>query len=386
MKPMRLLAPFTAIIMALTACTIEPPLHLPAETVVVDLPIVITDLEVVWSLNVDWESEWFYPWEQEDIDRWGELSYPMPRSYEIRRYFLGSRPGSAHTTVDGTTLLTTTYRSKYDFGYYDLLAWSNIYSPDQTQVVVIDDSNLDYVWATTTRSRYPLNIPALKDQALPHNHPEIFYSAYEQDVHISNNKEDYDYYDEVENVWVKHLKCEMQPLVFIYLVQVIVHNNSDGRIVGPSQSTVITGVASGVNVTTGATGHESTNVIFDMRMKKDLPYRNGARADIMGGKLTTFGLCDMPSWSRSRGQAFAGRADVDNYMMLGLHFINGADSTFVYPITDQMRRQPHGGIITIEILADTITVPIKPGGGGGGSMFDPNVNPYEPGDTTEIEI
>ena len=51
-----------------------------------------------------------------------------------------------------------------------------------------------------------------------------------------------------------------------------------------------------------------------------------------------------------------------------------------------MRRQPHGGIITIEIAADTITVPVSPGGGGGGSMFDPNVNPYEPEEPTEIEI
>lgn len=385
MSAMRLLAPLAAVLMSATSCTIEPPLHLPAETVVVDLPIVITDLEVVWNLDVDWQSEWFYPWEQEDVDLYGDLSYPVPRSYEIRRYFLGELPGGEHTTVDGTTLLTTTYRSKYNFGYYDLLAWSNIYSPDQTQVVVIDDSSLDYVWASTTRSRYPLNVPALKDQPLPHNHPEIFYSAYEQDIHISNDPADYDYFDPEQNVWVKHLKCEMQPLVYIYLVQVVVRNNANGLIVGPSQSTVLTGVASGVNVTTGATGHESTNVIFDMRMKTDLPYRNGSIADIMGGKLTTFGLCDMPSWSKSRGKSFAGRTDVDNYMMLGLHFSNGADSTYVYPVTEQMRRQPHGGIITIEILADTITVPAKPGSGGG-SMFDPNVNPYEPTDPTEIEI
>ncbi|MGN0224143.1 MAG: hypothetical protein ACI4AM_08980, partial [Muribaculaceae bacterium] len=98
------------------------------------------------------------------------------------------------------------------------------------------------------------------------------------------------------------------------------------------------------------------------------------------------GLCDMPSWRARRGASFAGRDDVDNYMMVGLHFSNGADSTYTYEVTDQLRRQPHGGIITIEIAADTITVPTKPGGGGGGSMFDPNVNPYDPTDPTEIEI
>lgn len=221
MSAMRMFGPLAVVVMAASSsCTIEPPLHLPAETVVVDLPIVITDLEVVWGTDVDWQSEWFYPWEQEDVDRWGELSYPMPRSYEVRRYYLGEQPGAPHTTVDGTTLLTTTYRSRYNFGYYDLLAWSNIYSEDQTQVVVIDDSNLDYVWATTTRSRYPLNIPALKDQPLPHNHPEIFYSAYEQNIHISHDPADYDYFDAEHSLWVKHLKCQMQPLVYLSLIHI----------------------------------------------------------------------------------------------------------------------------------------------------------------------
>ena len=32
---------------------IEPPLHLPAEDVLVDMPIVVTDMEVVWNINVD---------------------------------------------------------------------------------------------------------------------------------------------------------------------------------------------------------------------------------------------------------------------------------------------------------------------------------------------
>lgn len=61
MSAMRMFGPLAAVMMAASSCTIEPPLHLPAETVVVDLPIVITDLEVVWDTDVDWQSEWFYP-------------------------------------------------------------------------------------------------------------------------------------------------------------------------------------------------------------------------------------------------------------------------------------------------------------------------------------
>ena len=89
------------------------------------------------------------------------------------------------------------------FGYYDLLFWSNIDSPTMSQVLQIDESDINEVTATTTvtrgllRDSDPLAVTGLFNQ------PEIFYSAYERDIHISRNKEDYDYFDEEEGVLVK---------------------------------------------------------------------------------------------------------------------------------------------------------------------------------------
>ena len=130
---------------------IQPKLYLPAEEVLVDMPIVITDIDVVWNLDIDWQATWYYGWDLEDMTLWGDIKYPEPKSFEIRRYYLGEEPGMPHTEVDPPiTVYTTNFRSSFQFGYYDLLLWSNIESEEGTQVVVIDESNLNEVTATTT--------------------------------------------------------------------------------------------------------------------------------------------------------------------------------------------------------------------------------------------
>ena len=42
------------------AACIEPPLLLPAEDVILEMPIVIMDLEVVWNVDLDWQAKWHY--------------------------------------------------------------------------------------------------------------------------------------------------------------------------------------------------------------------------------------------------------------------------------------------------------------------------------------
>ena len=40
-------------VLGLCSSCIEPPLKLPAEEVLVDMPVVITDMEVVWRVETD---------------------------------------------------------------------------------------------------------------------------------------------------------------------------------------------------------------------------------------------------------------------------------------------------------------------------------------------
>lgn len=362
-----------------TSC-IEPPLNLPAEEVMVDLPIVVADLDVVWNLDVSWEAQWHYGWDDEDINRWGELSYPHPNSFEVRRYFLGEKPRVPHTEVDGFPIYTNHFRRTYEFGYYDMLIWSHIESETQTQVVTIDESNLDNVYASTTVTRAISvnNISPITDNkpTALYNQPEIFYSAYPRDIYISRNFEDYDYYNEEERVWVKHINCTLNPLVYIYLVQIVIYNNDDGRVRGISGDCAISAMASGTNVNTAHTLDSPCMVYFNTRMKKDIMV-DGKRTDIIGGKLTTYGLCDMDGFlSDSRAIYHGSRAELPNYLYFDLVMSGGSVQTMRAEVTDQCQKQCHGGVITVYLDATTVDNPTG-GDPAQGSLFHPTVEDYD---------
>lgn len=377
------LALVLGLVVTLNSCYIEPPLHLPSEDVVIEVPIVIQELDVVWDIDVSWKVNWIYQWDSEDSALWGSIDYPMPTNYEVRRYFLGSQPSVPHTEVDPFTIWEPRFQKKFNFGYYDILVWSNIDSEDHSQVVVINEKDLDNVIASTTTQSAKLYGPIPASAMKLYNQPEVFYSAIERDVHITNNIEDYDYYDAERGVWVMKLEAQLQPLVYIYLVQVILHNNK-GRVTGVPEYCAITGLAGQTNVTTAKTGMSDVTVLFGMRMKKDL-HKGPELVDVLGGKLTTFGLCGMDGWNTSRGAVYKGsRADVENDFAVSMKFANGADSTYYFRVTDQFQKQCHGGLITIDIDVDSIKIPVNPTPPGGGSGFDPKVEEY--GDTVIHEI
>lgn len=68
-------------------------------------------------------------------------------------------------------------------------------------------------------------------------------------------------------------------------------------------------------------------------------------------------------------------------MDLKLLFNNGIDSTFVFDVTDQVRRRYKGGVLTVELDMDTIPVPTR----NGGSAFDAVVKDFEE-ETYEFDV
>ena len=367
-----------ALLLGLNASCIEPPLNLPGEELMVQMPDVQVDLNVIWGTDTTWKSRWYYGWDDTDRKLSGDTTYMMPSSYEVRRYWLGDQPSSLHSKdgTDGFTVFENSFRRTYQFGYYDLLVWSNIDSSDGTQVLLFDESDLDSVGATTTATRGILRSKAESSVVGLYNRPEIFYSAYERNLYISRNTADYDYFDEQKNVWVKTLHTTLRPLVYIYLVQVILHNNDAGLITGVTGDAALSAMASTTSVNTGHTGNKPCMVYFPMRMKNGITAR-GEKVDIVGGKLTTFGLCDMEGWQPGASSQYAGsRTDLDNRLYLTLCFSNGTEQTYDYVVTDQCRTQCHGGIITIDIDCSKITPP-TPDGHGTGNIFVPTVEDYE---------
>ncbi|MCC8070905.1 MAG: hypothetical protein LIO90_03770 [Bacteroidales bacterium] len=356
------------------SCRIEPPLHLPGETVEMSLPEIRVDINVIWGIEADWERYWYYGWDADDVAQFGSIEYPQPKSFQARIYYHPDKPTDAWTSCSELWVEGTKFTRRFDFGYHDLLLWSEIDSEDGTQVLIIDESDKDAIFATTSRSRIGA-----------YNHPEIFYGGYDPGLYVSDDYSTYDYYDEERNVWVKNLETEVYPMVYIYLVQAIIYNNN-GRVTGLTADPALSSLSEAVTIHTGRTSEQEINVAFPMRLKKGLQVEDRV-ADIFGGKLTTFGLCGMNSWVESKSSIIysGSRADLRNHLEVGLSFTNRADSTYRFDVTPQLQRQAHGGVITVEIDVDTLPLPhITTTGGSSG--FIPTIGEFTDSISHEFEM
>ncbi len=368
--------------MQVTSC-IEPPLHLPGQEILTEVPIVETKLEVVWNVTTDWTADWHYGWDVRDDSIWGSIGYIKPENFQIRRYFTGDVPDAAHTDVDAFSIKGTSFRRFFSFGYYDILMWSEIDSKDGTQVLVINET-LDNVTATTTGTRglsrsVSRIIGSTEEEDTTgvlglKNQPEIFFATYPENVFISRNLKDY-IYDPVENVYIKKIEAELKPLVYIYLVQIILTNN-DGRVKGINGNAAMSSMASGVNVNTGHTNNSPSIIYFNTRLKNDIDV-NGKLCDIIGGKFTTFGLCDMEPYTRSGSQYTGSRSNLNNYLFFDLLFKNDKVKTYSIDVTEQLQSHAHGGVVTVYIDCNNLEPPPDDPEGGTGSLFVPTVEDYK---------
>lgn len=332
---------------SITSC-IEPPLHLPGQEMKIILPQVDTDIDVAWDVHTDVQVKYHFGWDETDAALWDSLEYPMPKLIEVRRYYTGENPDGAIVGKDGFTIDTPSFRKYFQFGYYNLLFWSDVDFKGESPNVQIDESNPNNVIAYTNGSK-GFNGRSENDDAIIglHDQPEMMYGAYPKDVHISENLSDYEY-DAENNVYIKHIEAILKPLVYMYLVQIVLHNN-ESIVQDVDGNAAITSLARGTIVNTGHTLDDACMVYMPTRMKKGIKI-DGEEVDIVGGRLNTFGLCDMERYDSNKGTTYqGGRSDLHNYIYFDLTLADGTVKTYRREITDQMKKQAYGGIITIDI-------------------------------------
>ena len=366
------------------ACEREPELHLHEGTpITIQLPVINVDLEAYWDYefvygtHYDWKTEWFYGWDSIDYQIFGNIGYTEPRVFHLRRYYTYDDPAGPHTQVIAHTIEGNSFQSKYNWGFWDLLAWNDVATLDGVQSLNFDETTtLEYVTAYTNQTMVASRYHAPR-YTRAFFEPEGLFSAYEQDIEINKSLEGFEY-DPKQNIWIKHLKMLLQPVTYIYLPQIILHNNHN-KIVGVDGSGNISGMARTVNLNTGIAGSDAITVHFNVRYKPNCD-KNSELVDIIGGRLMTFGMCNIDSRAFTRQEEI-----VDNqhhYLDVTMLFNNGIDSTFVFDLTDQVRKKYKGGVLTIELDMDTITVPSR----AGGSAFDAVVKDYEDGGTHEFDL
>ncbi len=371
-----------AVAMLLTNCARNPELHLDYNgEVATDLPIIELQLDVFWDYNTetegsyDWRSEWYYGWDDDDKTFFGEIGYTKPSSFQIRRYYTGNAAYGEHTSVLSDIIDGFSYSAPFDWGFWDMLAWNEITTSDGIQSLRLDEqTTLDHVTAYTGQTMNSVRYQAPR-YTRSFYQPEELFSAYTQAVEINKDLEGF-VYDETRNVWVKQLEMLLRPVTYIYLTQVIIHHNN-GRITGVDGNANLSGMARTVNINTGVTGSDAITVHYYVRFKKGCDMK-GESVDIAGGRLMTFGMCNLDGTRATR----AVEDGVRHYMDVNMQFNNGMDSTFVFDVTDQVRKRYKGGVLTVELDADTIKIPTRKGGSG----FDATVKDFEDGGTHEFEM
>jgi len=379
-----------------TSCRREPELHLyDAEQVNLDLPTMEIDLDVYWDyvldfgIDYDWRADWYYGWDDTDRRTFGELGYTEPSVFNMRHYYTASTPYGPHTSVTAKTLEGTHHTAFLDWGYWDLLAWNQVSTLDGVQSLHFDEqSTLDSVVAYTNPSMH-----VSRYQAPRFTHafyaPEPLFSAYERAVDINRDMRGFDY-DAKRDIWVKQLHMTLRPITYIYLTQVILHNNK-GRIAAVDGSAALSGLARTTTLNSGRGGDDAVTVHYDVRMKRNMPLvaygtrsedvsSSVERVDIVGGRLMTFGICGLKANDVTRADEVLD--PTHHYMDLTMQFNNGMDSTFVFDVTRQVRSRYKGGVITVELDVDTVPIPRRSGGSG----FNAVVLDYEDGGTHEFEM
>ncbi len=372
-------------LLALSSCYREPPLHLyDIDSPAVALPIVELSLDTYWDydgnlgINYDWRAEWYYGWDDEDRSIFGELEYEEPTKFFLRRYYTGEVKEGTRIDKKNAYVSGRTFRAPYDWGFWDILAWNDVKTIDGVQSLQIEEKSSydEDIIASTGTTMYSSRYHAPRYQNSFYE-PEQLFSACEKGVEINKNLDGFEF-DEDNNIWIRKLNMYLEPLTYIYLPQIILHNNN-GRIDQVTSNGNISGMARFADINTGFAGEDAIAVNFKMRLKTNKDFKAGEKVDIVGGRLMTFGICGQNANRITR-------ADEENdtehhYIDVQLQFNNGMDSIFVFDVTDQVRKRYKGGVITVELDMDTVPTPKRSGGSG----FNAIVKGFEE-ELHEIEI
>lgn len=374
-----------AVVSLLICCIPEPELHLfDGGDIDTELPVVDLDLETYWDydfeteydVDVTWKDEWYYGWDDEDIRIFGQIGYTEPSTLQLRRYFTGSEPYANHTSVLAHTVTGNHFRATYNWGFWDILTWNDIYTPDGVQSLNFDEqSSLDSVTAYTNQSMFHTryNAPEFTHSFYQ---PEELFSAYEQAIEINRDLRGFEY-DPVRNVYVKKLNMVLEPITYIYLTQVIIHNNRN-RITGTDGQGNLSGFGRTTVVNNGIAGPDVITVYFNNRFKPNC-MKGEELVDIIGGRMLTFGIVGQNMNRIKKRDEVLDK--VPHYLDVTMLFNNGMDSTFVFDVTEKVRRRWRGGVITVELDMDTVRIPTRKGG----SAFDAVVKDFEE-ETHEFEM
>lgn len=373
------------IVVSMSSCERKPLYLQSTSQVAVEAAVYKIELEFLWGTH--WQTEWQYDW---DEVAYGPLGYTEPRG--VRAVIYGLNKDMVRDNYFTQNFSSSGERVTLLGGnWYDMLFYNN-----GTNYILFDtDDNHQYYHATTRKSMRPNKKPSVATREYTDmNQPDELFGTFMEKNEVSLNPEDYDLeYDEDGNpVYVYTLNAYLYPHTMIYLVQVMLINNTNDqgeKIVKGAKNLFLTGLASGVDLFTRVNSNDCISITTDdikpLQTDRTLRLPDGStrQGDIMATRMLTWGL---PGIDPLAGQRRSETAMSDScYVGIGLTMSNDAEYHISGNITEQLGKRPSGGVITIVIDAATLPEPPKPGEGSGGG-FDAEVDDWDNNINADIII
>jgi len=269
--------------------------------------------------RMDWQREWQYAYEDGTVwqEEWNNNNFGIeydamrpakPSGIRAQVYTDGHGNDISNISADGGIVNMTP-------GEHQVLFYNN-----DTEYIVFNDISSSVQATATTRSRSRatyIGNSALDNQQKENtvNPPDYLFGHYIESYNA-------------EKVQVAPIvNVTMKPLVFRYLVRY--HFDHGLKYVALGRG-ALAGMAASVYLTDGHTGKDAATVLYDCELK---PW--GVEAIV-----NTFGVPNYPNPDYSRAVGLYG-------LNLEVRLTNGRMLNFDFDITDQIVKQPRGGVIEV---------------------------------------
>ena len=296
-------------------------------------PVVMLNVKADWERV--WERPYHHDWQAEWQAEWGyaysDLNPDVPEGIRVRSYHESGKQREFNVKPEGGKV------NLEDEGMYSLLFYNN-----DTEYIVYDGLSSSTRATATTRSVQRGGFRAMHQDERTMNQPDMLYGKYMED------------YEAELVAGAVPMDVVLRPLVYTYLIRY--EFRAGWEYVALARGAVA-GMAEMVYLHDGHTGSETATILFDCELKD-----YGAEVKVM-----TFGVPEYPGEHYNRGE----EPDKLYSLNLEVRLTNGNYKTFEFDISDQMNKQPRGGVIIVDGLEITDDEGKQPEVGDGG--FDVGV-------------
>ena len=283
------------------------------------------DFDCEWEYNIESNVDWSQVWKPEYGISYDDIRPKEPEGVRVHIFNEDDQTEMVRNLTKQNSIIRFSQE-----GHYDMLFYNN-----DTEYIVFEGLESFHTASATTRG-------ASRSRVV--NAPDMLFGAYVDSVLVEKSSE------------TKTMKVTLKPLVYTYLVRYEFAERADEI---TSAIGALDGVACRVNLNNGRTTPDVATISYDCSTGDF-----GAQA-----LVRSFGIPDYPNPNYAR-------SDKKYAAYLEVRLKDGTSKTFKFDITDQMAKQPHGGVILIQDIKMSDT------SGGGG--FDVGVQGW--GEVVDVPL